>query len=483
MDDPVDGIATYRGHDNVRADPDLLQGLRAGRLPGRVRRRAGADRRPRCARCRCRSASRASPRPRPSPRSRAEADAARAGRRAGRRARPGRRRAARRGLGRARSRRATSSGSSSATGPPTSRPPPTRPASWSGRSPARARGSRSASPRPTTGSSSWRRSLPALNVSVRAGAHHGPHWPHVESERLQAGHELRPGPDHPGRPRRLAGRARALPAGRRARPARGRTASIIVRQLLGLEDVDLAGPARPDPRRATAGPSTSTRAGVDPVLGIERLQEAYVRALPGLRQGHHGARRWSTSRPARSSPTTSRGSPTTSSSSGATTTAPDAPDLWPADVRDEMDEVMERVYTEVNNGVYRCGFAGIAGGVRRGVRPALDRAGLARGAADRPALPDGRHDHRGRRPAVHDAGPLRRGLPRPLQVQPAEADRDAGAVGLRPRPVPDARRSATPSTSSRSSGTTTSCTTDINPTGIVPRGPDPAVWLTPHGRG
>ena len=37
---------------------------------------------------------------------------------------------------------------------------------------------------------------------------------------------------------------------------------------------------------------------------------------------------------------------------------PDAPDLWPADVRDEMDEVMDRVYTEVNNGVYRCGFAG-----------------------------------------------------------------------------------------------------------------------------
>ena len=29
-----------------------------------------------------------------------------------------------------------------------------------------------------------------------------------------------------------------------------------------------------------------------------------------------------------------------------------------AELRDEMDEVMERVYTEVNNGVYRCGFAG-----------------------------------------------------------------------------------------------------------------------------
>ena len=37
---------------------------------------------------------------------------------------------------------------------------------------------------------------------------------------------------------------------------------------------------------------------------------------------------------------------------------PDAPDLWPDDCREEMEEVMERVFTEVNNGVYRCGFAG-----------------------------------------------------------------------------------------------------------------------------
>ncbi|MCW2750462.1 MAG: glutathione-dependent reductase, partial [Aeromicrobium sp.] len=35
-----------------------------------------------------------------------------------------------------------------------------------------------------------------------------------------------------------------------------------------------------------------------------------------------------------------------------------APDLWPAEVRDEMEEVMKRIFTEVNNGVYRCGFAG-----------------------------------------------------------------------------------------------------------------------------
>src|SRR3546814_19437920 len=37
---------------------------------------------------------------------------------------------------------------------------------------------------------------------------------------------------------------------------------------------------------------------------------------------------------------------------------PDAPNLWPDDLREEMESVMPRVFTEVNNGVYRSGFAG-----------------------------------------------------------------------------------------------------------------------------
>ncbi|WP_336275984.1 glutathione S-transferase C-terminal domain-containing protein [Nocardioides sp. B-3] len=40
------------------------------------------------------------------------------------------------------------------------------------------------------------------------------------------------------------------------------------------------------------------------------------------------------------------------------TTCPDAPDLWPVELHEEMEAVMKRVFTEVNNGVYRCGFAG-----------------------------------------------------------------------------------------------------------------------------
>ncbi|HEX2773358.1 MAG TPA: glutathione S-transferase C-terminal domain-containing protein [Micromonosporaceae bacterium] len=34
-----------------------------------------------------------------------------------------------------------------------------------------------------------------------------------------------------------------------------------------------------------------------------------------------------------------------------------APDLYPEHLRAEMDQVMEEIYRDVNNGVYRCGFA------------------------------------------------------------------------------------------------------------------------------
>ena len=32
-------------------------------------------------------------------------------------------------------------------------------------------------------------------------------------------------------------------------------------------------------------------------------------------------------------------------------------DLYPAPLRSEIDKINDRVYTTVNNGVYRCGFA------------------------------------------------------------------------------------------------------------------------------
>ena len=152
-------------------------------------------------------------------------------------------------------------------------------------------------------------------------------------------------PAEPGRYRLVA--AKACPWANR---------SIIVRGLLGLEDVISLG---------TPGPTHDKRSwtfdldpgGKDPVLGIERLQEAYFARFPNYPRGitvpamveiesgklvtndfpwitHDLFFEWSEHH------------------------RPDAPDLWPAEGREEMEEVMQRIFTEVNNGVYRCGFAG-----------------------------------------------------------------------------------------------------------------------------
>jgi len=151
-------------------------------------------------------------------------------------------------------------------------------------------------------------------------------------------------PVEPGRYRLVA--ARACPWASRA---------IMVRRLLGLEDVislGLCGPTH-DVRSWTFDLDPDGR---DPVLGIERLQQAYFARFPGYQKG--------ITVPAVVDVAT--GQVVTNDFPWITHDLfhewrdhhrPDAPDLWPADLRDEMDEVMERVYSEVNNGVYRCGFA------------------------------------------------------------------------------------------------------------------------------
>ncbi|NPC97123.1 glutathione S-transferase family protein [Nocardioides sp. zg-DK7169] len=152
-------------------------------------------------------------------------------------------------------------------------------------------------------------------------------------------------PVEPGRYRLIA--AKACPWANR---------TLIVRHLLGLEDVlsvGLPGPTH-DQRSWTFDLDPGGR---DPVLGIERLQEAYFARYPDYPKG--------ITVPA-----------IVEIESGKVVTndfpwithdlffewrehhRPDAPDLWPADLREEMEQVMKRVFTEVNNGVYRCGFAG-----------------------------------------------------------------------------------------------------------------------------
>ena len=276
-------------------------------------------------------------------------------------------------------------------------------------------------------------------------------------------------PVEPGRYRLVA--ARACPWAHR---------SIIVRGLLGLEDVislGLAGPTH-DQRswRFDLDPG-----GRDPVLGIERLQEAYLRRFPDYDRG--------ITVPALVDIPT--GFVVTNDFARITHDLffewsdyhrPDAPDLWPPAVREDMQQVMDRVYTGVNNGVYRCGFAGSQRSYDAAYRrlfEALDW--LEERLRDRRYLmgeslteADVRlfttlvrfdavyHGHFKCNRNKLTEMPVLWAYARDLFQTPGFGDTvDFGQIKAHYYVVHR----------------------DINPTGIVPAGPDEAGWLTPHGRG
>jgi putative glutathione S-transferase len=149
----------------------------------------------------------------------------------------------------------------------------------------------------------------------------------------------------PGRYRLIV--SRACPWANRA---------VIVRRLLGLEgaiSMGIAGPTH-DARSWTFDLDPGGR---DPVLGIERLQEAYFARFAGYDRG--------ITVPAIVE--ISSGQVVTNDYAQMTIDfslewrpfhRPGAPELYPEELRAEIDEVAQVVFTEVNNGVYRCGFAG-----------------------------------------------------------------------------------------------------------------------------
>jgi putative glutathione S-transferase len=276
-------------------------------------------------------------------------------------------------------------------------------------------------------------------------------------------------PVEPGRYRLIA--ALACPWANRA---------IIVRQLLGLEDVISLG---------TPGPTHDERSwtfdldpdGRDPVLGIERLQEAYFKRFPGYERG--------ITVPAVVDVPT--GELVTNDFPWITHDfffewrehhREGAPDLWPEDLREEMDAVMKRIFTEVNNGVYRCGFAGS----QESYDAAYERLWTAMDWLEE-RLADRRYlmgesiteaDVRlfttlARFDAVYHGHfkcnrqkltemPNLWGYARDLFQTPGFGDNtDFEQIKAHYYVVHR----------------------DINPSGIIPAGPDPAVWLTPHDRG
>jgi glutathionyl-hydroquinone reductase len=131
--------------------------------------------------------------------------------------------------------------------------------------------------------------------------------------------------------------------------------AMIVRGLLGLGDVISL--ATVDPIRDERGwRFTLDPAGRDPVLGIEYLAEAYRAADPNY-DGRVTV-------PAIVDTTTGKvvtnDFPQITLDFATEWTAyhrPGAPDLYPVALRAELDDLMAAIYADVNNGVYRCGFA------------------------------------------------------------------------------------------------------------------------------
>lgn len=275
-------------------------------------------------------------------------------------------------------------------------------------------------------------------------------------------------PVEPGRYRLVA--AKACPWATRA---------IIVRELLGLEDVislGLCGPTH-DPRSWTFDLDPDGR---DPVLGIERLQEAYLARYPGYPRGitvpavvdvptgwvvtndfpwitHDLFHEWRDHH------------------------RPDAPDLWPEDLREEMDAVMERVFEDVNNGVYRCGFAGSQASYDR----AYDRLfatldWLEERLTDRRYLMG---------PAITEADVrLFTSLARFDAVYHGHFKCNRNKLTEMPALWGYARDLfQTPGFGDNTDFDQIKAhyylvQRDINPSGVVPQGPDLSGWLTPHGR-
>jgi glutathionyl-hydroquinone reductase len=275
-------------------------------------------------------------------------------------------------------------------------------------------------------------------------------------------------PVEPGRYRLVV--SRACPWANRA---------IVVRRLLGLEPVlpmGICGPVH-DQRSWTFDLDPGGR---DPVLGIERLQEAYFNRFPGYPKG--------ITVPAMVAIDTVR--VVTNDYAQLTLDLSTewgafhrvgAPDLYPESHRDEIDEVMAWVYDDVNNGVYRCGFAGSQQAYERAYQrlfAALD--GLATRLATRRYLvgdtiteADVRlfttlvrfdavyHGHFKCNRSKLSEMPVLWAYARDLFQTPGFGDTVDFEQIKRHYYVVHR---------------------DINPSGIVPVGPDLANWLTPHHR-
>jgi putative glutathione S-transferase len=132
--------------------------------------------------------------------------------------------------------------------------------------------------------------------------------------------------------------------------------AIIVRRLLGLEDaisMTVVDPVRDERGWAFRdGPGHTA----DGVCGFQFLSEAYLLTDPEYTGRYTVPCIWD--RETKRLVTNNYPDITIDfETQFGAFQKPDAPDLYPAALREEIDEVSEVVYRDVNNGVYRTGFA------------------------------------------------------------------------------------------------------------------------------
>jgi putative glutathione S-transferase len=131
--------------------------------------------------------------------------------------------------------------------------------------------------------------------------------------------------------------------------------SVIVRRLLGLEDALALRVV--DPFRDERGwRFTLDEGGTDPVTGATHLSELYLRTDPSYEGRHTVPALWDT----RTGRLVSNDYPQLSldlSTQWRALHAPGAPDLYPEALRPEIDAMAEANFHAVNNGVYKAGFA------------------------------------------------------------------------------------------------------------------------------
>ncbi|HEX5566733.1 MAG TPA: glutathione S-transferase C-terminal domain-containing protein [Streptomyces sp.] len=255
--------------------------------------------------------------------------------------------------------------------------------------------------------------------------------------------------------------------------------ALIVRRLLGLEDAISLAVTDPlqDERSWRFGLDPGGR---DPVLGIAFLGEAYTARDPGYRGGISvpaivdvPSGRLVTNDYQRITPDFA--------TEWAALHRQGTPDLYPEPLREEIDEVADAVYRDLNNGVYQAGFAKSQRAYERAYRRLFARWDrLSERLSTRRYLvgetiteADVRlfttlvrfdavyHGHFKCNRNKLSEDPVLWAYARDLFQTPGFGDTvDFGHIKRHYYQVH----------------------TDINPTRIVPLGPDPSAWLTPHHR-